>query len=173
MFIQNNYLSIQKDFLMSITFYVQDWHKQPTVEEKVPASVIIGSTDFEYINFVCENDPFFFKENGQWFENKTIEIDPFPSVNISNCFQSLFFKLSGIDSSSEGGIEIEDLDFVIQKIHSTLSDIKLIKSNEIETIQEKNMTYCGIGSERISEKLTDLLNLFVFAKNNNKSVYWG
>lgn len=159
---------------MSISFYVEDWDKQPTEEQKVLASIIFETNDKDLLDHFCENDPYFQKdENDDWFEMRTIEKDPFPTTNIVNGNITLFLNLIGFNYSSHGKIPLEELDVVIKIVQRSLNTKRIVESNKRDDYVSGNFTFCGIDSDDITDKLKEILELLVFAKKNNKFVYWG
>ena len=61
---------------MSITFYVEDWHKQESYIVKKYCS-----ETYDFPEEIFSNDPFFKKdENGKYYEEEVIYKNPFPSL---------------------------------------------------------------------------------------------
>lgn len=153
---------------MSVTFYVEDWHKQESFIVKKYCSETYDLPEECFID-----DPFLKKDDdGRHYEEEIVYKDPFPSLYCTSIMFSQFFDLLGDKYSSQGEISLSELPEFSRKI------IFLINSNKknkytLDSYQENNFFQSGISEEQFLSKLHSLLEIVKFSQNHKKSIYWG
>lgn len=153
---------------MSITFYVEDWHKQPSSQIKVYMDEEYGLEESYF-----EDDPCIQKDSdGRYFEMRTVYENPFPELNLGNLNAKLLLNALGYQFYYHASFPVEQLSEVINNCMKLINNENKMVANERPSFQEGNIISMGVTSPYIFEKTQILMDLLVFAKINNKSVYW-
>lgn len=158
---------------MSYTFYVSDWHKQPTIAVKEYIHDIIGrdilNVDDDELSFF----PDAVRDDKGWFIMSTQHVDAFPELNIVNGHLTPILNAIGLSYKSEGVIRKSDIDATLALTLKAINVESIAEGHSIETEISGNFISYGIDTDRIRSKLTELAKLLHFAKINQKHVYWG
>lgn len=171
---------------MSITFYVQDWDKQETVEKKVFLTDLYPNSTEDLWVDDCKRGAYgikFDEETQRHYEMIEEAINPFPELNMCNANASLIISALGLEYDSCGDIEHSQISKIIQNAISVLNsdqkaetftrkkEVVMKLDKETATIEPRFISF-GADADYVKDRLKDMMELLSFAQKNNKSVYW-
>lgn len=171
---------------MSITFYVTDWEKQESSEQKVFLKDLYPDIEKDYWEMCAGGDPLIHldEETGDYYENRVVFENPFPELNMCNRNAEAIIKALEIPFDYSGEISFDDLSKHIRTAvlilnsdsraeqHTRDREVTMHVDHENAELRPRFVSF-GIDAEYVKERLTELRDLFKFAKDNGKSVYWG
>lgn len=155
---------------MSVTFYVDDWEKQPSSKVKAYTSDLYPGLD----DFYFENDPYCKKdEDGRYYEERTVYENAFPELNVSNINAQSVLEAIGYQYKCAGAFPLEQLSEAIAACMKLINnESKLVVNTRLHKI-DGNFIVGGLSVDSLAFKINSLMDLLVFAQKNNKGVYWG
>lgn len=174
---------------MSVTFYVEDWHKQEQITKKVFLSDLFDDNDESWFAMLKEGDSLihFDEESQKHFEYRDEYKDAFPELNMANDRAKTIIDLLGLDyDPSEGlvgDIKLEDIPTVIRSAVMVLNSRSRVESgtrtqsvtmrvDKENAILTPRFIECAITDEYIIERINELVDILKFAQSKKKSVYW-
>jgi hypothetical protein len=157
---------------MSATFYISDWDKQPSTEQKLYAHIEFESFNAEEIEMYFSTDLEYKKDENGYYRITTIYSEAFPELNLSNENTKSILESLGYQYDYSGKFPEDQISEVITAGLKLIND-KVKLNNSVRTIvSEGNFITTGIDQKYISRTTLSLIELLMFAKKNNKYVYW-
>lgn len=155
---------------MSITVYIDDWHKQPSTQKKsYLTDQYTGLDEDDFSGYGYEQD-----DTGRYYEMQTVYENPFPEMNFCNGNWREFSEVLNLTTTDGvGSVSANDVGGVLLRaivlLNSHTQQAKLVRPAEIDGRMMTPGTTMGYARRRAGE----FVELLKFAADRNKGIYWG
>lgn len=154
---------------MSVTVYVDDWHKQPSTQNKVyMTDQYPGLDEDNFSGYGYERG-----DTGRHHQMQSVYENPFPEMNFCNGNWREFsqvLNLSTIDGV--GSVSAKDVGAVLLKaiflLNSHAQQVKIVRPAEVDGRMMTPGTTISYARRRAGE----FVELLKFAVDRNKGIYW-
>ena len=160
---------------MSVTFYVKDWDKQESVEKKVYVKELYPNLceSKEDEEFYFANEFNTFKDEKGYYEIRTVYKNPFPELNLSNRKASILLnEVMPHKNYVSDSFSHNDINLALKSIFK-IKNTNKINNIKVDSYVKNNFVDAGISEKEAERMLESLWGILLFARNINKTVYWG